>query len=82
MVKPYKEVIKIMKANGWKYDHTRGSHEIYIKDGKVCPELPTPVGVILKRIYHLELSRASKESRGWISSPLLPHFRRAIYESK
>ena len=37
MVKPYKEVIKVMKKNGWVYDHTTGSHEIYIKDGKICP---------------------------------------------
>ena len=37
MVKPYKEVIKIIKKNGWIYDHTTGSHEIYKKDGKICP---------------------------------------------
>ncbi len=37
MVKPYREVIKVLKNNGWVYDHTTGSHEIYIKNGKICP---------------------------------------------
>lgn len=34
---PYREVAKIMKQNGWVLDHTTGSHEIYYKDGKMCP---------------------------------------------
>ena len=29
--KPYRKVVKVMKANGWKLDHTEGSHEIYVK---------------------------------------------------
>lgn len=37
MVKPYREVIKVLKNNGWVYDHTTGSHEIYTKNGKICP---------------------------------------------
>ena len=28
---------KVLKKNGWELDHTTGSHEIYIKDGKICP---------------------------------------------
>ena len=35
--KPYKLVVKVMKKNGWKYNHTTGSHEIYEKNGKICP---------------------------------------------
>ena len=35
--KPYRSVIKVLKKNGWVLDHTTGSHEIYIKDGKICP---------------------------------------------
>lgn len=34
---PYREVAKAMKKNGWVLDHTTGSHEIYYKDGKMCP---------------------------------------------
>ncbi|EFE90485.1 YcfA-like protein [Oribacterium sp. oral taxon 078 str. F0262] len=32
--KPYREVVK---ALNWELDHTTGSHEIYIKNGKMCP---------------------------------------------
>ena len=35
--KPYKSIVKVLKKNGWVLDHTTGSHEIYIKDGKICP---------------------------------------------
>ena len=35
--KPYKEVIRVMKESGWVLDHTSGSHEIYVKDGHMCP---------------------------------------------
>lgn len=35
--KPYRLVVKIMKQNGWIHDHTQGSHEIYVKDGRICP---------------------------------------------
>lgn len=34
---PYRKVVKILKKNGWVYNHTTGSHEIYVKDGKSCP---------------------------------------------
>lgn len=30
-------LFKVLKKNGWVLDHTTGSHEIYIKDGKICP---------------------------------------------
>lgn len=59
MEKPYKEVIKVMKKNGWIYDHTTGSHEIYIKDGKICPvkcnkkEIPAGTLASIKRITGL-----------------------------
>ena len=35
--KPYRSIVKVLKKNGWVLDHTTGSHEIYIKDGKICP---------------------------------------------
>lgn len=35
--KPYREVVKALKKTGWELDHTTGSHEIYIKNGKMCP---------------------------------------------
>lgn len=36
--KPYKYVVKVLKENGWKYKHTTGSHEIYVKEGyNSCP---------------------------------------------
>lgn len=36
--KPYRLVVKKLKANGWVLDHTTGSHEIYVKDGYAsCP---------------------------------------------
>lgn len=60
MVKPYREVIKIMKKNGREYDHTRGSHEIYIKDGKICPvkcnkkDIPSGTLASIKRITGLD----------------------------
>ena len=34
--KPYRSVVKVLKKNEWVLDHTTGSHEIYIKDGKIC----------------------------------------------
>lgn len=34
----YREVIKILKLNGWFYVRTNGSHEIYKHlDGRSCP---------------------------------------------
>lgn len=35
--KPYRKVVKALIKNGWVLDHTTGSHEIYIKNGKICP---------------------------------------------
>ncbi|RRD93787.1 type II toxin-antitoxin system HicA family toxin [Clostridiales bacterium COT073_COT-073] len=35
--KPYKHVVHSLKKAGWVLDHTTGSHEIYVKDGKICP---------------------------------------------
>lgn len=60
MVKPYREVIKVLKNNGWVYDHTTGSHEIYIKNGKMCPikcnkkDIPAGTLANIKRITGLK----------------------------
>nr|DAD99103.1 MAG TPA: toxin [Siphoviridae sp. ctFKD2] len=60
MVKPYREVIKVLKNNGWVYDHTTGSHEIYIKNGKICPikcnkkDIPAGTLANIKRITGLK----------------------------
>ena len=35
--KSYREVVKIMKRNGQELDHTTGSHQIYVKNSKICP---------------------------------------------
>ena len=35
--KPYRSVVKVLKKNGWELDTTSGSHESYIKNGKICP---------------------------------------------
>ncbi|RLK63139.1 type II toxin-antitoxin system HicA family toxin [Atopobacter sp. AH10] len=35
--KPYRDVVKRMKKEGWILDHTNGSHEIYLKNGLMCP---------------------------------------------
>lgn len=49
-----------MKKNGREYDHTRGSHEIYIKDGKICPvkcnkkDIPSGTLASIKRITGLD----------------------------
>lgn len=60
MVKPYREVIKVLKNNGWVYDHTTDSHEIYIKNGKMCPikcnkkDIPAGTLANIKRITGLK----------------------------
>lgn len=34
----YREVVKILKKNGWKLKRTSGSHEIYVNSkGITCP---------------------------------------------
>lgn len=35
--KPYRLVVKALKDNGRVLDHTTGSHEIYLKNGIMCP---------------------------------------------
>lgn len=38
MVYSYREVIKILKSNGWMLKRTSGSHEIYVNPkGITCP---------------------------------------------
>lgn len=37
-MKPYREVVKAMRQNGWEKVRTEGSHEIYRhSDGRTCP---------------------------------------------
>jgi predicted RNA binding protein YcfA (HicA-like mRNA interferase family) len=36
-----KDVIKILKKNGWKLDRIKSSHHIYVKDG--CRSVPVPI---------------------------------------
>ena len=58
--KPYRSVVKVLKKNGWVLDHTTGSHEIYIKDGKICPvkctkkDIPSGTLTIIQRITGLK----------------------------
>lgn len=57
---PYKTLVKILLENGWKYDHTTGSHEIYMKVGKTCPvkctkkDIPHGTLASIKRITGLK----------------------------
>ena len=56
----YKELVRILLANGWEYDHTTGFHEIYKKDGKTCPvkcnkkDIPNGTLANIKRITGLK----------------------------
>lgn len=58
--KPYRSVVKVLKKNGWVLDHTTGSHEIYIKDGKICPvkctkkDIPSGTLTNIERIIGLK----------------------------
>jgi mRNA interferase HicA len=36
----YSELHKLIKKNGWVYDHAVGSHYFYTKDGKLSPPIP------------------------------------------
>lgn len=63
--KPYREVVKALKKAGWELDHTTGSHEIYIKDGKMCPvkctkkDIPSGTVTSIERITGLNSSPAT-----------------------
>ncbi|OUZ18019.1 type II toxin-antitoxin system HicA family toxin [Enterococcus cecorum] len=59
--KPYRLVVKKLKANGWVLDHTTGSHEIYVKDGYAscpvkCTKKDIPAGTLtnIERITGLK----------------------------
>ncbi|MDK6856167.1 type II toxin-antitoxin system HicA family toxin [Aerococcus sanguinicola] len=58
--KPYRKVVKVMKKAGWQLDHTTGSHEIYVKDGKMCPvkcnkkDIPSGTLTSIERITGLK----------------------------
>lgn len=57
----YKALVKLLLKNGWKLDHTTGSHEIYTKDGLTCPvkcnekEIKKGTLASIKRITGLEI---------------------------
>ena len=36
-----KEIMKILKKNGWVLDRINGSHHVFVKDG--CRPIPVPV---------------------------------------
>lgn len=59
--KPYRLVVKKLKANGWVLDHATGSHEIYVKDGCTscpvkCTKKDIPAGTLtsIERITGLK----------------------------
>lgn len=58
--KLYKEVIRVMKKSGLVLDHTSGSHEIYAKDGYMCPvkctkkDIPSGILTNIERITGLK----------------------------
>lgn len=33
----YKKLIKVFEKSGWKYDRTKGDHQIFIKKGHIRP---------------------------------------------
>ena len=52
--KPYRSVVKVLKKNGWVLDHTTGSHEIYIKGGKICPVKCTKKDILSGTLINIE----------------------------
>ncbi|BBM38551.1 YcfA-like protein [Leptotrichia hofstadii] len=52
--KPYRSIVKVLKKNGWVLDHTTGSHEIYIKDGKICPVKCTKKDILSGTLTNIE----------------------------
>lgn len=53
----FKDLIQLLKEAGWVYDRTRGSHYIYVKDGKSLP-VPKHNKDIGKGLYHKILKDA------------------------
>ncbi|MEQ3307340.1 type II toxin-antitoxin system HicA family toxin [Fusobacterium varium] len=47
----------MLEKNGWKYDRTRGSHYIYVKDGRAIP-VPRHNKDIKIGLYHKILKDA------------------------
>lgn len=58
--KPYRTVVKAMRKAGWRLDHTEWSHEIYYKDGRICPvkcnkkDIPSGTLTSIERITGLK----------------------------
>ena len=58
--KPYRLVVKVLESNGWILDHTTGSHEVYVKDGQMCPvkctkkDIPSGTVTSIERITGLK----------------------------
>ncbi len=50
-----KQVLKILKMNGWKLDRISGSHHIMVKDGRRSVPVPLhgaeDMGVLAQRIF-------------------------------
>lgn len=53
----FKDLIHLLEKNGWKYDRTRGSHYIYVKDGRAIP-VPRHNKDIKIGLYHKILKDA------------------------
>jgi len=49
-----KEVMNILKANGWKLDRVSGSHHVFVKENCRCVSVPyhgnVDLGILGKRI--------------------------------
>lgn len=55
MAYSYKEVVKILKQNGWLLKRTSGSHEIYVNsEGKTCPVKCTSKDIPLGTLKNIE----------------------------
>ena len=53
----FKNLIYLIEKNGWKYDRTKGSHYIYVKNG-VALSVPKHNKDIGKGLYHKILKEA------------------------
>nr|WP_032890463.1 type II toxin-antitoxin system HicA family toxin [Fusobacterium nucleatum] len=53
----FKNLICLIEKNGWKYDRTKGSHYIYVKNG-IALSVPKYNKNIGKGLYHKILKEA------------------------
>jgi predicted RNA binding protein YcfA (HicA-like mRNA interferase family) len=58
-----KEMVKLLKDNGWKLDHISGSHHIMVKEGKRSVPVPVhgkrdiPIGLAHAIMKQAEIKR-------------------------